>query len=95
MALRAANDDEVEADFIINGETLVIEATEVIEPECIATAHNSMQEYYPHCKIIVTHTPLLNMLCLGAELDYLESEMNKIGLSSHKKRTDRISKTFG
>jgi hypothetical protein len=95
FAIRLAKDDDAEADFLVDGNLFVIEATEIIESAQIKSTHNSMQQYYPHCTIMVISTTLVSMLSLNVELVQIEGDMQKLGIDHTGKRNDRISKTFG
>ena len=95
IAVRPIKDNEDEADFIINDETLVIDAVEKCGLENLTTSEDKIKKAFPKHKIIVTHLPLLELFCLLSRIDELEAELIQDGLVAHVDSTpSRLGMAF-
>lgn len=95
MACRVATEQDKEVDFILNGESLVIEAIEVCGKDGIATAHDKLNEHFPNHQVITTHMPLFGYFDMALEIMDLEAEIAKSGQTFHHKgKPHRLDDAF-
>ena len=95
IAVRPIRDNEDEADFIINDETLVIDAVEKCGLENLTASEDKIKKAFPKHQIIVTHLPLLELFCLLSKIDELEAELIQDGLVAHVDSTpSRLGMAF-
>ena len=83
IAVRLIKDNEDEADFIINDETLVIDAVEKCGLENLTASEDKIKKAFPKHQIMVTHLPLLELFGLLSRIDELEAELIQDGLVAH------------
>lgn len=83
IAVRSIRDNEDEADFIINDETLVIDAVEKCDLENLTIGEEKIRKAFPKHKIMVTHLPLLELFSLLSNISEFEVELIQDGLVAH------------
>lgn len=83
IAVRPIRDNEDEADFIINDETLVIDAVEKCDLENLTIGEEKIRKTFPKHKIMVTHLPLLELFSLLSNISEIEIELIQEGLVAH------------
>lgn len=94
FACRPINDNDVEADFIIDGDVYAIAAASKVSALDLTEKQKSIESKFPKHKIIVTQRPLFNLIETLDHLEQLEAEMISDGDLVHNKPTGRIVDAF-
>ena len=68
IAVRLIKDNEDEADFIINDETLVIDAVEKCSLENLTKSESKIKDAFPKHQIMVTYLPLFESFGLLSKM---------------------------
>lgn len=81
--MRPIKEGEDEADFLIDGETLVIDAVERCSLENLTVSESLIKGAFPRHKIMVTHLPLFESFGLLSTMTELEAKLTQEGQIAH------------
>ena len=95
MAVRPIKDNEDEADFIIDDETLVIDAIEKCNLESLTASEEKIKRAFPKHKTMVTYLPLFESFSQLSRIIELEVQLVKEGQIAHVDNDpSRLGKAF-
>ena len=95
VAMRPIGNNEDEADFIINDETLVIDAVERCSMLEFDSAAEKLKKAFPLHTIMITYLPLLEAFGMLTHIQDLEKELVKSGEIAHVDNDQsRLRKAF-
>lgn len=95
MAVRPIQGNEDEADFIIDDDTLVIDAIEKCNLESLDVSEDKIKKAFPRHKIMVTYLPLFESFSRLSKIIELEAQLVKEGQIAHVDNDpSRIRKAF-
>lgn len=94
FALREANDQDDETDFIIDDIFYVIEGASKSNGLTLSEKEQKLKQRFPKHKILTTYQSLFELIKVRDELKQLEAEFIADGVVLHSEDTGRIADAF-